>query len=258
MTYKKKALFGAVLTIALFTVLVIPTQAGTTTLASLAAQVSKIVKQVKNLTTGGTLPSKYVTYKDSKKVLPGDSVGAALDNIAKGKLPASAIAYTGTTAGLQGKNVQAAIDEIGVSLKKLVNGAKVTATGVHAAATGPTNWNATTWSVCSNTLQSATATVTFTPSTTDDTTGTWASVGYNIFNPGASGSGICFGTTKLNYTFTGNYKIVEDMILTWGVSASGGDAITVGYTATARPRGNNIIITDTRNSPQLMSILTPQ
>lgn len=149
--------------------------------------------------------------------------------------------YNNKASGLKATTYQGAIDELGVSVKKLIAGAPIKATGnsVQAAATGPTTWKGYGYSSGTNPLvnglvsKTVEMTVTFTPTTTS--TGTFTSTPLYVFAP----SGFDFFSLKYGDivqtpgsisrcgtvasapnqgmyptgTFAGKYEIIDDFMI---------------------------------------------
>lgn len=176
---KKKLLIGF-LAVGLFVVMALPTQGAKYTLTSLGDQLAKIIKQVKNLKTNGTIPAKYVTYDRS-------------------------------VSGLNARTAQGAIDELGVKLSKLVSGTSLKSAGYRSAALSATTWTGNIKSVCTATsdLTTTSLTVTFTPIT--ETTGTWTSSQYDAFNV----RDVCDSSypSNLKGTWSGSYYAIGNSIV---------------------------------------------
>jgi len=179
MTHRKNILILSLATV-LLVVMVLPVDAaGTTTLSALATKVQQLITKTSKLAKDGTMKATYVKY-DNKKT------------------------------GLTASTAQAAIDELGMTVKRLIAGAKVTttkasSTGVRAMSTSTTSLKPTTWkgygysyglNPLVNGMISKTAeiTVTFTP--TSETTGTFTSSPLYIFSP----SGYDFFSIKYGNT----------------------------------------------------------
>lgn len=179
------------------------------TLSSLAQQFQKIAAKVKNMTSKGTLPAKYVTYKNSD-------------------------------SKLEAKTVQGAIDEIGIALSQLIAGADIDNVGaqsllpddpatpsVDESLLKETTWKGYVYTAVTGprtnglVKKSKEVTVTFTP--TSVTTGTFTSSPLYILNPigssfayTGSGTSYCGNSISGTFpegTFEGKYDIVNDFLV---------------------------------------------
>lgn len=139
------------------------------------------------------------------------------------------------------------------SLEEVLQGVVSISSGYASASAVASTWAGKVYDVCQNQLRETNVTVTFTPVTDD--TGTWTSNPLNIFRA----SIICGPEDAFpRGTYTGNYKVIDDVMMAYGIVNPNGASVTIGGVLSTNFRGNTLNFLDYQNVPQVYVQLTKQ